>query len=288
MVTPPAVLQIAKELRGRALGHARPWEYVAQEWREDAVAQSPRGWDVASIPRLHARQWQAFSNAVNSAHPLCVAPEHGVHAGVTSEPYNDVDVYMHHAIMTASYALAQAVWNKQSLSVLDWGGGVGHYSVIFRALYPQVTFDYNVKDLPAMVREGRQLLPDVTFFDDDAQSLARTYDFVLSSSSLQYSRDWRAGLTALANAAQGFLLVNQIPVVHDTSSFVMIQRPYGHGYDTEYLGWCFQRAELLNAAGAASLSLVREFLHGFKPDVHGAPEPPEYRGFLFRRVPSGD
>jgi putative methyltransferase (TIGR04325 family) len=258
------------------------------------VENAPRGWDVTSIPRLHAQHWRQFNDAVNGPQPLCVAPEHGVNDSVTSNPYGDVDVYMHHTVMSAYYALAQAAWGRETLSVLDWGGGVGHYAVLFRALFPQITFDYSVKDVPSMVMEGRRLLPDVTYYDDDAQCFQRTYDFVLASASFQYMRNWHEDLSTLARASDSYLYVSQIPIVHNVSSFVVMQRPYGHGYDTEYLGWCFQRTEFLDTACAAGLTLVREVLHGFKPDVHGAPEAPEYRGFLFRRahgqqaVASGD
>jgi putative methyltransferase (TIGR04325 family) len=281
--TPPAMLQLGKEVRRRVLGRARPWEYVADDWPDGNSTEAPRGWDVTSIPRLHARHWQQFIEAVSGPNPLCVAPEHGVNDGITSGPYGDTDVYTHHTIMSAYHALAQAAWGRDALSVLDWGGGVGHYAVVIRSLFPQVTFDYSVKDVPAMVIEGRRLLPDVTFYDDDSECFQRRYDFVLASSSLQYVRDWQRGLGTLARATESHLYVSQVPVVHDAKSFVVMQRPYSHGYDTEYLGWCFQRRALLEVAHGAGLTLVREIVHGFKPDVHGAPEAPEYRGFLFRR-----
>jgi hypothetical protein len=59
-----------------------------------------------------------------------------------------------------------------------------------------------------------------------------------------------------------------------------VQRPYRYGYRTEYLSWCLRRDELLRATASQGARLVREFVHGFKPPVAGAPEPPEYRSFL--------
>jgi putative methyltransferase (TIGR04325 family) len=284
-LTPPAVLELGKELRRRVLGRARPWEYFSDQWAEVSSTDPPRGWDVTSIPTLHARHWREFTATVAGPHPLNVAPEHGVNSSVRTGPYGNDDVFMQHAIMTVAYALAHGGWGRQTLSVLDWGGGVGHYYVLFRALFPDLALDYSVRDVPSMVAEGRRLLPEVAFYDDDTQCMQRTYDFVLSNSSLQYARDWRAALVSLARVTDGRLFVGQIPTVHNTRSFVVIQRPYGHGYDTEYLGWCFRRSELLDAAQAAGLVLVREFLHGFKPAIHGAPEAPEYRGYLFRHAP---
>jgi hypothetical protein len=32
--------------------------------------------------------------------------------------------------MAYGYVLVRAAWSKDSLSVLDWGGALGHYAVI--------------------------------------------------------------------------------------------------------------------------------------------------------------
>ena len=73
---------------------------------------------------------------------------------------------------------------------------------------------------------------------------------------------------------------------HRAAPFVFVQRPYGHGYATEYLGWCLHRGEHLAVAERHGLRPVREFVNGFKPPVHRAPEQPEYRGFLFAAGPA--
>jgi putative methyltransferase (TIGR04325 family) len=280
-LVPPALLTLGKEVRRRVRGAAHTWEYVPEGWAERRTASAPRGWNVSTIPTLHARHWREFAAAVESPHPLSVAPEHALNPTLAAGPYRDVDIYTHHVAMTVAYALALTARGRTSLSVLDWGGGVGHYALLFRALFPDLTVDYSVRDMPAMTAEGRRLLPTATFYDDDT-CFDRTYDFVVSSSSIQYARDWQDALARLGRAADGYLFVSQIPMVHRAPSFVVIQRPYDNGYNTEYLGWCFNRPAFLEAARAAGLTLEREFLHGFKPDVHGAPEQPEYRGYLFR------
>ena len=65
------------------------------------------------------------------------------------------------------------------------------------------------------------------------------------------------------------------------ASFVVVQRPYVHGYDTEYPGWFLNRAEFLAAADGLGMRLVREFLIQERPFVPDAPEQADYRGFLF-------
>jgi hypothetical protein len=85
----------------------------------------------------------------------------------------------------------------------------------------------------------------------------------------------------LAGAAGGHLYVARVPVALRAESFVVIQRPYAHGYDTEYLGWVLNRRDLLATAG---LPLAREFLLDARFSAEGAPENPvEHRSFLFNR-----
>jgi hypothetical protein len=72
-----------------------------------------------------------------------------------------------------------------------------------------------------------------------------------------------------------------VPIIHNATSFTFIQRPYHFGYSTEYLGWCLRRHDIIAVCESAGAPLIREFIGGFKPPVAGAPEPPEYRGFLF-------
>jgi hypothetical protein len=77
--------------------------------------------------------------------------------------------------------------------------------------------------------------------------------------------------------------VTRLPIVHQAPSYVMVQRPYQYGYNTEYLGWCLNRAEFLQCAQKTGLKLIREFVVEQLPPVHRAPEQPEHWGFLFRK-----
>ena len=107
---------------------------------------------------------------------------------------------------------------------------------------------------------------------------------MVSSSSLQYAQDWAKLLGQLAEAASGYLYVTRIPVVSNTPSFVVLQRAYSYGYGTEYLGWFFNREELVRVASDAGVDLVREFVLGEGSHVRGAPENAQHRGFLFQPV----
>ena len=184
--------------------------------------------------------------------------------------------------MAYAYVLTLAARKKDQISLLDWGGGIGHYCILGRALLPEVEIDYHCKDVPILCQGGRELFPEARFYDDTKTCFKRTYDLVLASSSLQYSEDWTGTVTQLASASRPYLYVTRLPIVHRAASFVVIQRPYQHGYKTEYLSWFLNRQEFLNYMNSLGMDLVREFLIQERPFVHGAPEQGESRGFLFR------
>jgi len=107
---------------------------------------------------------------------------------------------------------------------------------------------------------------------------------VVAATSLQYAEDWRTTLTGLAGSATRWLFVTRLSVVRQVPSFVVVQRPYAYGYQTEYLSWVLNRDELLAHASAAGLTLEREFIAGAPTVYAGGPEPSETAGFLFKRT----
>ena len=248
------------------------WEHVPEGW-----ARRVDGWDVPEVEAAYRRRWPEFLAAVRGTGTLGVA--HEVPEGqavVTHDPG------WHNVVMTFGYVAARAA-HGGTLSILDWGGGPGHYFVLARVLLPDVVQDYHSRDLPRLAALGRELLPEATFHDDD-RCLERTYDLVVASDSLQYSLDIPAVLARLASASAPWLYVAQLPTVHASPSFVVLQRPAAYGYNTEYLGWVVNRGELLDVAAAAGLVLEREFLAPGTIDATGAPEPAHLHSFLFRRA----
>jgi putative methyltransferase (TIGR04325 family) len=184
-------------------------------------------------------------------------------------------------VLVFAYSLMLAARSRDSVAILDWGGGIGLYFLLARAFLPDaVSVGYHCKELPGVCAAGREFMPEVRFHEDDS-CLDRTYDVVLACSSLQYAEDWQTLLSRLAGAASSYLLVG-IPVVLSSPSFVVVQRPPGFGPRTEYLSWVFNRHEFLECSRRSALELEREFLLGFKPSIDGAPERAETRAFLFR------
>ena len=258
----------------RARAHTGPpdWEYLPGGWPPRDAGSV--GWDADSIVATQTARWPAFARSVNAPAPF----------GLSNEAVGPVerDYATHNTILTFGYVLARSAVGRDRLSMLDWGGGVGHYGVYAKALLPEVPIEYHCHDLARFVVAGRRLLPDATFHDTAESALARRYDLVLASSSVHYSKDWRVTLAGLAGATGRYLYVTRQPFVETAPSFVVVQRPHRYGYLTEYPGWFLNRGEFLAAAVENGLELLREFLIDERPFVAGAPEQADYRGFLFR------
>jgi putative methyltransferase (TIGR04325 family) len=248
------------------------WEFVHEGWARPAT-----GWDVDGVVDSYRAKWPSYLTALRAPNPLGV-----YHEVVTGDEVGAYDREAHNLLVSFAYVLALAARERTALSMLDWGGGLGHYYALAQEVVPGLELDYHCREVVKVAAAGRELIPQATFHTDDS-CLDRSYDLVLASSSLQYAESWQTLLRGLAGATRGYLYVTRAPLALHASSFVVLQRAYRYGYATEYLGWVLNRGELLREAESASLELVREFLLFGLIDAGGAPERPvEHRGFLFR------
>ena len=293
-VTPPIVVLGAKVLLIK-LGLRRPdasaepepapapaeepeWEYAPEGWRRTTSDPHLTGWNVAGVADAYRSKWESYLRALEGPAPLGIY--HEVQEG---EEVGTDDVAAHNMLVSFAYVLALASRGKERISLLDWGGGIGHYAVLAERVLPDVEIDYTCRELPRIVQVARELGAPGRFVDDDSWR-DRTYGLVMASGSLQYSEDWCATLGQLAEAAEVYTYITRLPLARDVPSFTVIQRAYAYGYDTEYLGWVVNREELLACAEGFGLELVREFLLDAWLSARGAPESPTgHGGFLFRR-----
>ncbi len=260
-------------MRGDAIVAAPSWEMVPDS---DDLWVAQAGWSHESIAETQQRKWPDFLASIEGTGPLGQAHE----AAAGSAP----DVGTHNTIMSFGYAVGRATIGRRQLSVLDWGGGIGHYFVYARKLFPELELDYVIKDLPGLCEVGRRLVPEAAFISNEAQALARRYDLVFASSSLHYTRDCYGLLDRLCACAGGWLMITRTPFVETHDDFVVVQRPHAYGYLTEYPGWFLNRPRVIDYVTQRGFALDREFVVAERPDVVNAPEPGQYRGLLFRRA----
>jgi len=145
-------------------------EYVPQGWYDI------KGWNEQSIADAQEKHWPILLRNLQGPGPLGVShlPLH-----TTRENRADQNI-----MMSYGYVLALAARKKDRLSILDWGGGVGHYYLYTKALLPEVEVEYDCYDLPNLCRLGRQLQPEIHFHDDDDDFAGKQYDIAISSSSI--------------------------------------------------------------------------------------------------------
>jgi putative methyltransferase (TIGR04325 family) len=279
---PPVLVSGLRTARNRASGRNRhpQWEYVPAGWTGQRDDPAVRGWDVETVRDRYRMVWQRWLDALQGTGTLGVDLIRSLRPDVGDLAIPTDLAWAHNAVMSYAYVLGLAAQGRRHLSILDWGGGIGQFLPVSRALLPAVEFDYHCKDLPFACALGRELNPHAVFHEGDSWREAR-YDLVWASSALQYVEDWAGTLADLTSVSTGHLFVTRLPVVMDNPSFVVLQRAYDYGFDTEFLGWFLNRTEFLDQARDTGLELVREFVMMDETPVRNAPEQAIYRGFLF-------
>ncbi len=245
-------------IAGKVIEHVfAEMEYVPQGWR------AIKGWNDQSVVVAQEAHWPRLVENLQGPGPLGVShlPSH-----TTREDLAD-----HNIMMSYGYVLAVAAAGKDRLSILDWGGGVGHYYLYTMALIPGTGIEYHCYDVPNLCRLGSKLLPQVHKHHDESSFVGRTYDLVISSSSLHYFERWREEVRKLAAATGEFLYVSRLQVVLNAPSFVVMHKPLSEGYP-DLLGWCINRQEILSCAEECDLTLVREFVFTGPWPIKRAPE----------------
>ena len=275
-VLPPFLLRAYRRVRPKALtsgNQVLEWEYLDPGSPESD--ERGMGWDNPLVAEIYARKWPGFLEGIRRPAPVAVNHER-VEPG---EPCVDT----HHHYMTLAYVAAFASGGGGRLSVLDYGGALGQNLAALRELFPRLEVDYVCREMPSVCEQGGLLNPRARFLDVDSWTDGE-FDLAIASNSLQYAWDWRAQLQRICLAVRSTLWVTRLPVVTSVASFRQRQRPHSYGYRTRFFGWALNEKEFLAAAQSAGFALERSFLVGRdEPFVHGAPEQPRHRGYLFRR-----
>lgn len=239
----------------------------------DYIAYAPEGW-ATHLPADpdHEAGWTTFIERERS---VCETLMARVRAG---EPLSlsDTDERVKH--LTFGYVLALAAHDTRTLSVLDYGGNLGDYYWLGRALVPGVDLDYHCKELPRLAVVGRQINPAVTWHTDD-ECLDQPRDLVMFVSSLQCLPEWRDTLRRAARSTRQYLFLSDVATV-SVPSYVVTVRQGG----ATCLHAALDRSEIVATVAGTGLRLVREFDMGAHPPVANAPEQPTCVGWLFERA----
>jgi putative methyltransferase (TIGR04325 family) len=272
-ILPPFVLSVLRRLKR---SEAQPVLQYAPEGWNTLPPDTENGWDREVVVRAEAAKWGEFRRNLAGAGPLGFSHEH---TDLTATR----NVYFHNVHLTFAYVLSLAAQQKKELSVLDWGGGLGHYYLLGRAVLPDVLLQFDCREVPLMCEQGKQLCPEVTFYSDDA-CLNKSYDLVMVNGSLGYFKDWKDVLASLCDAVGKYLFLTRVLTVRRSPSFVVLQRTDVYGYNSDMLTQVLNEDEVLNIVRDRGLRLMREFVVGEGPTIVGAPEQCRDCGWLFERV----
>jgi putative methyltransferase (TIGR04325 family) len=246
-------------------------EYAPNGWQTQLNNNRNKGWSVNSVIDTEKAKWDVFCRNLEGPGPLGFSHEHTDLSIIRNPNFHNVHI-------SYAYVLALTAHKKDSISVLDWGGALGHYYLVAKAVLPGVDIDFHVKEVPLMAKAGEQLNPEVHWYDDET-CLERDYDLVMMTGSIPYMEDWADVLHRIARSIKEYLFISRLPVVEHSPSFVAVQRLY----NSQMLHQQINQTELLETVRETGLTLVREFVVGDRPYIKGAPEQCEVRGWLFKR-----
>jgi putative methyltransferase (TIGR04325 family) len=244
--------------------------YEARGWIASAPHDS--GWNVESVAAGQEAHWPVLLRNLEGPGPLGVS-----HFPDRMTRDNTAD---HNVMMSYGYVLARAARRTQRLSILDWGGSLGHYYLYSQALLPEVEIEYHCYEVPVLCQAGKRLQPSAHFHEGTDTLAGARFDLVINSAALHLVEDWREVARTLAQRTRGFLYVTRLQIVQRVRSFVVAHRSSYYG--TEYQSWFLNRGEVLDCLEGLGMELVREFVFGVDQIVKDAPEQSECRGFLFR------
>lgn len=250
----------------RTVRHLRRGRPAAPKWR---IAGSGTG-------RVPWMPYPVFDEPVGVIAPNPVTDDKLTTGEITGGQTTDGSRAM---VLGFAFVIAKVARCVNTLSVLDFGGGLGGYYRIARNAVPDLKITYTVQELPDLCAIGRQARPDVRFVSSSAD-LERSYDLVVASSSLQYAEDWCGQFADLARHASPWLFVTRVMIFEDETRLLAERVPSG-----EATVWAFGRSEFLAVGASAGLCLVDEFaFQDSFDDIEGTSEKPTIRGFLFRRA----
>lgn len=275
---PPILVPVLKRSYNRTkealTGASDEMKHVREGWAYARSHPDLKGYNVADWIETCRKSRQSYMELASQTDPLIPFAQ---------DPTSEDALIDHNRMMLLGYCLMLASRDRDSLSILDWGGALGHLYYVARALLPQdVKIDFTCKDVPLVAQYGREHVPEIVFSDDET-CLDRSYDIVMAHASLYYSENWREIFAGLARASRGHVLISRVPFVTHADSYVILERLYRFDYNVEALCWALNRESFLDEARVNGLNLVREFITGQAYEVPGAPEQPVFRGFLFSK-----
>ena len=211
------------------------------------------------IPRI-PRRWQRFTSALTWAE-----------AEAASIGYSEVPVADHlpqlapnqrltgnEAALTAAFKVALGGLHSggEPVRVVDFGGNDGRHAHLMQGFFEEVSFDWVVVDLPAVVEAmSIRKRPGLDFESELAPVLDDEVDIVLASASLNYVPQPRETIDALCGSASQVVLA-RLPLWPIREHAAAVQHVQRRPNEISYPTWFFSEGEFLANLPAGSQVLM--------------------------------
>jgi putative methyltransferase (TIGR04325 family) len=245
--------------------------YSKDGWNTIINSADAHGWNDKNIVGNKEAAFKQVSELLSSTNKVAFSYE-------SKNLTSDQNLEYHNINMTFAYVLALASRMKTSVSVLDWGSGMGHYYLMAKKFLPDVQIDYHCVEVPEMAKLGKAINNKVSWYADDSY-LNKKYDLVMINASLQYVKEWKEFFKTISPSVSKFLFVTRVPAVQNVKGFVAVQNENG----IKMLHQQLNASELVEAIENCGFHTTLEFLIGDKPYIKNAPEQCEMKGWLFKK-----
>ncbi|TAN42032.1 MAG: methyltransferase, TIGR04325 family [Nitrospirae bacterium] len=167
--------------------------------------------------------------------------------------------------------LAAMVYSeKESVSILDFGGGIGlSYYQVKCGLPKPATLDFHVVDLEAVCIAGREFYSkesSVSFHCSLDECSSLSFDIVHIGSSIQYIEDWKGTLKSLCAMQADYIMLTNIPA-GDVPTFATAQNYYG----SKIASWFLNARDIIDVM--KSYGFVLSFKSTYDLKILGVVQP---------------
>jgi putative methyltransferase (TIGR04325 family) len=119
--------------------------------------------------------------------------------------------------------------SKESVSVLDFGGGTGNLHPIAQIIFPSKTFKWVVVETPELCSQAKKLISDaelqfVSSISEAGQNLSGEIDVAILGSSLQYTHEPLVVLKDILELSPNFIWITKTPFTDSNSPTQTFQR----------------------------------------------------------------
>ncbi len=160
--------------------------------------------------------------------------------------------------LVAAFGVALAAREPRGgpVSVVDFGGYDGKHADLIQRLFPQLSFDWVVVDLPGVVEVmSARSRPGLAFVSDPSAALEAGPDVILASASLNYIAN-PTDMLRMMCANGSFVVLTRLPPwpIHRHSAAV--QHTQRRPVEISYPTWFFSEVEFLAEVNMSSKVLL--------------------------------